>query len=150
MKRNLSLWLGLLAFAILPALSQLPMGKVHGHVTSATGAPETKGTMTFVGTDRAASGPGMKAMTSDKGVFTLDANGDYSGEVPPGIYKVVFRSPGMSADKEVDEINNVQVLVGKDTKVDEDMTRKEFMDSLSAEDGRRVEEAEEKRGDIEE
>ena len=133
MKRNLSLWLGLLAFAFLPALSQAPMGKVHGHVTNPSGAPETKGTITFVGTDRAASGPGLKASTSDKGVFQIDANGNYSGEIAPGTYKIVFRSPGMPADKEADHIENVQVVAGKDTQADDDMTRKEYIDALPAE-----------------
>ena len=46
MKRNLSLWLGVLAFALLPALAQQahtgPMGKIHGHVTNPTGAPQTR------------------------------------------------------------------------------------------------------------
>jgi tetratricopeptide (TPR) repeat protein len=148
MKRNLSLWLGLLAFALLPALSQAPMVKVHGHVTSAAGAPETKGTITFVGTDRAASGPGMHAATSDKGVFTLDANGDYAGEVPPGIYKIVFRAEGMSADKEVDHLDNILVSANKDNVVDDDMTRKEFMSSLSAEDRKKIEEARKKNAEI--
>lgn len=132
MKRNLSLWLGLLAFALLPALAQTPTATVHGHVTNPSGAPETKGTITFVSTDRAASGPGMHATTSDKGVFTIDASGNYTGEVPPGIYKIVFRSPGMPADKEADHIENVQVTAGKDNQVDDDMSRKEYIDSLPA------------------
>jgi tetratricopeptide (TPR) repeat protein len=144
MKRNLSLWLGLLAFALLPALAQQPMGKVHGHITNPTGAPEKAGTITFVGTDRAASGPGMKATTSDKGVFNLDANGDYSGEVPPGIYKIVFRSPGMPADKEVDHIDNVQVVAGKDIVADDDMSRKEFVDNLPADARKNLEEVRKK------
>jgi tetratricopeptide (TPR) repeat protein len=144
MKRNLSLWLGLLAFALLPALAQLPTGKVHGHVTNPSGAPETKGTISFISTDRAASGPGMTAKVSEKGVFTLDANGDYSGEVPPGLYKIVFRSAGMSADKEADHIDNIQVSVGKDTVADDDMTRKEYIDSLPADERRQLEEVRKK------
>jgi len=144
MKRNLSLWLGLLAFALLPALAQLPTGKVHGHVTNPSGAPETKGTISFISTDRAASGPGMTAKVSEKGVFTLDANGDYSGEVPPGLYKIVFRSAGMSADKEADHIDNIQVSVGKDTVADDDMTRKEYIDILPADERRLLEEVRKK------
>jgi tetratricopeptide (TPR) repeat protein len=132
MKRNISLWVGLLAFALLPAFSQAPMGKVHGHVTNPSGAPEKAGAITFVGTDRAASGPGMKAMTSDRGVFKLDADGNFSGEVPPGIYKVVFRTPDMSNDKEADHLDNIQVVAGKDNLVDDDMSRKEYIDNLPA------------------
>jgi len=139
MKRNLSLWLGLLAFALLPALSEVPKSKVHGHVTNPTGAPESKGTITFVGVERAASGPGMHAITSDAGVFTV-VDGEYSGEVPPGMYKIVFRSPGMSHDKEVDHIDNVQVVSGKDNQIDDDMSRKEFVDNMSADQKRQLEE----------
>jgi tetratricopeptide (TPR) repeat protein len=140
MKRNFTLWVGLLAFALLPALSQAPMGKVHGQVTNPSGAPEKAGTITFVGTDRAASGPGMKAMTSDKGVFKLDSNGTYAGEVPPGIYKVVFRTPDMTSDKEADHIDNVQVVAGKDNQVDDDMSRKEYIDNLPSDVRRNLDE----------
>lgn len=140
MIRNLSLGLGLLAFALVPAFAQLPTGKVHGHVTNPSGAPEKAGTISFVGTDRAASGPGLKAATSDKGVFPVDANGDYSGEVAPGIYKVVFRSPGMPADKEADHLDNIQVMAGKDTQVDDDMSRKEYIDNLPADQRKQLEE----------
>jgi len=148
MKRNISLWVGLLAFALLPALSQVPTGKVHGQVTDPTGAPETHGAVTYVGTDRAASGPGGKAMMSERGVFNVDADGKYSGEVPPGIYKVVFRSPGMSVDKEVDHIDGVQVVAGKDTQADDDMTRKEYTDTLSSEDRKKIEDARKKNAEI--
>ena len=58
MKRTISLWLGLLAFALVPALAQqpaptapttpaVPTGKVHGHVTNPTGASQTGGTVTL-------------------------------------------------------------------------------------------------------
>ncbi len=139
MKRNFSLWLGLLAFALLPALSQVPTGKVHGHVTNPTGAPESKGTITFVGVERAASGPGMHAITTDEGVFTV-VNGEYSGEVPPGLYKIVFRAPGMAHDKEVDHIDNIMVVVGKDIQADDDMSRKEFVDNMSPDQKKQLEE----------
>ena len=45
MKRTIPLWLGLLAFALLPALAQkaTPMGKIHGHVTSPAGISEVSG-----------------------------------------------------------------------------------------------------------
>src|SRR5271157_6499835 len=82
MKRTISLWLGLpaaaglLAFALLPAIAEQPTGKIHGHVTNPTGAPQTSGTVTLVGVDRVASGPGLAAQTSEKGAFPVDANGD--------------------------------------------------------------------------
>ena len=43
MKRTISLWLGLAALAIMPAIAQTPAaaptGKIHGHVTNPTGSP---------------------------------------------------------------------------------------------------------------
>jgi tetratricopeptide (TPR) repeat protein len=148
MKRNHSLWLGLpaaaglLAFALSPALAQTPapMGKIHGHVTNPSGAPQAGGTVSLVGTDRAASGPGLKAMTSDKGTYPVDANGDYSGQAPPGIYAVVYRSAGMTPDKQADHFENVKVVAGQDTVQDIDMSRKEYIDALPAEDKKQLEE----------
>ncbi|MGA8672257.1 MAG: carboxypeptidase-like regulatory domain-containing protein, partial [Terracidiphilus sp.] len=110
MKRNISLLLGLLAFALVPALAQQPaaapngvaVGKVHGHVTNPTGAPQNGGTAELRETTRAASGPGLSAQTQVQGSFTVDANGDYSGEVPAGSYTVIYRSPGMEKDKQAD------------------------------------------------
>src|SRR5271165_3763221 len=92
MKRSFSLWLGMLAFALLPALAQTPTepaapkaptGKIHGHVTNPTGASQTGGSVTLIGVDRAASGPGLSAQTSVKGTFPVNASGDYAGEAPP-------------------------------------------------------------------
>jgi hypothetical protein len=57
MKRTISLWIGLLAFAVMPALAQTPApapangqtagqptGKIHGKITNPTGAPQSGGT----------------------------------------------------------------------------------------------------------
>ena len=58
MKRTIPLWMGLLAFALLPALAQTtpstpapkgPMGKIHGHITNPSGAPQSGGTVTLEG-----------------------------------------------------------------------------------------------------
>jgi tetratricopeptide (TPR) repeat protein len=151
MKRNHSLWLGLpaaaglLAFALSPALAQAPpssapMGKIHGHVTNPSGAPQAGGTVSLVGTDRIASGPGLSAMTSEKGTFPVDANGDYSGQASPGIYQAVYRSPGMTPDKQADHMDNVRIVVGQETVQDIDMSRKEYVDALPAEDKKQLEE----------
>jgi tetratricopeptide (TPR) repeat protein len=150
MKRNLSLWLalpaaaGLLTFALLPALAQMPalsapMGKVHGHVTNPSGAPQAGGTVSFMATDRLASGPGLTAATTDRGSFPVDANGDYSGQVPPGTYQAVYRSPGMGPDKQADHADNVKVVVGQDTVQDIDMSRKEYIDALPSDQRKELE-----------
>ena len=123
MKRTIALWLGVLALALLPALSQAPKGKVHGHLTNPTGTSQAGGTVTFEG--GGLSGPAA--------VFKVDANGDYSAEVPPGTYKLVYRSEGVTQDKETDHIENVKVVVGQDTLQDIDMSRKAYIDSLTPE-----------------
>ncbi len=144
MKRTISLWLGLLAFALLPALAQTPaptgpMGKIHGHVTNPTGASQTGGTVTLVGVDRAASGPGLSALTSTKGVFNVDANGDYSGQAAPGIYDVVYRTKDLPQDKITDRIEKVKVTVDQDVLADVDMSRKEYIDALPADQKKQLE-----------
>lgn len=151
MKRNLSLWLGLtamaglMAFALQPALAQLPppsgpVGKVHGHVTNPSGAPQAGGTVSFGSIDRPSSGPGIAPVTSDKGSFPVDANGDYSGQLPPGSYTAIYRSAGMTQDKQADHMDNVKIMVGQDTQQDIDMSRKEYIDALPADQQKQLEE----------
>src|SRR5665213_2033289 len=85
MKRNFSLWLGLLAFALLPALAQAPAGptgKIHGHVTNPTGEPQGAGTVSL-STDGGAT---------LKFTFTVAADGNYTGEAAPGTYSAIYRA----------------------------------------------------------
>jgi tetratricopeptide (TPR) repeat protein len=147
MKRTISLWMGLLVFALAPALAQTPAaptapagptGKLHGHVTNPTGAPQSGGTVSLIGVGLA-SGPGLKAATSDKGTVPVDANGDYSVEVPPGTYRLVYRTPGMAQDKEADHIESVKILQGQDAAQDIDMSRKEYIDALPPEQKKQLE-----------
>jgi tetratricopeptide (TPR) repeat protein len=140
MKRNLSLWLGLLAFALLPTLAQKPAdtGKIHGHVTNPSGAPESKGTVTVVSITKPA-GPGSDKLT-DVATFPVNANGDYSGEVDHGIYKLVFRTPDMTHDREADHVDNVHIVAGQDITQDIDMSRKEYIDGLPADQKKQLEE----------
>lgn len=143
MKRNLSLWLGTLAFALVPALAQLappsaPMGKIHGHVTNPTGASQAGGTVSLVEVGRA-SGPGLSQSATDKGTFQVDANGDYSGPASPGFYTAVYRSPGMTPDKQADHADGVKIVVGQDTQQDIDMSRKEYVDALPADQRKELE-----------
>lgn len=147
MKRNLLLSLGVLAFALVPALAQQPAAapaaataKVHGHVTNPTGAPQAGGTVTYLQVVRASQGPGLPAQTTDQGAFTVDANGDYTGAVPPGKYTIVYRSPGMEKDKEADRIDDVNVVAGADTAGDVDMSRAEYIAKLPEDEKKQLEE----------
>jgi tetratricopeptide (TPR) repeat protein len=157
MKRTISLWsgmlgIGVLACALVPAIAQAPApaaqaapatpagptGKIHGHVTNPTGAPQNGGTISLVGVG-SASGPGLTAKTSDKGTVDVSAEGDYSVEVPPGTYRMIYRTPGMAPDKEADHVESVKVLQGQDVQQDIDMSRKEYVDALPPEQRKQLE-----------
>ncbi len=128
MKRTISLWIGLLAIAALPALAQTPApanvgptGKIHGHVTNPTGASQGGGNVSLMN--------GTKEVVN----FTVDADGNYTGSAPPGNYTLVYRTAGMPPDKQADKFDNIKIVVGQDTAADDDMSRKEYVDALPEE-----------------
>lgn len=131
MKRTLSLWLGILAFAAAPLLAQTPqpMGKIHGHVINPVGTPQASGTVSL------ATGPG-----EDKATFQVNANGEYSGEAPPGTYALIFRQLDTPKEKQVDRIDNVKIIAGQTTEQDVDMSRPEFIKTMSEEQRKQLEE----------
>lgn len=135
MKRTISLWIGLLALAALPAIAQTPApanvqpeGKIHGHVTNPTGAPQSGGTISL--------NQGQKEVAS----FPVSESGDYSGSAPPGTYTLIYRTPGMGKDKEADKFDNIKVVVGQDTTADDDMSRPEYIKTLPEETRKQLEE----------
>lgn len=142
MNRTLSLCMGVLAFALLPALAQqapeAPKAKVHGHVTNATGNSVKGGTISL------STDGGQNA----KYTFNVDDNGDYTGEAKPGSYTLVYRAVDTPKDKMVDSVDNIKLVLGTDTVADDDMTRKEFMDRLTPEEKRQIEETKKKNADI--
>ena len=126
MKRNISLWLGLLAFALLPAFAQTPAGptgKIHGHVTNPTGEPQGSGTVSL-STDGGAT---------LKFTFPVGADGNYSGEASPGTYSAIYRAADTPAGKMVDMIRGVKIVEGQDVVQDIDMSRAEFVDKMPPE-----------------
>ena len=139
MKRTISLWLGLLAFALLPVLAQAPlsMGKIHGTVTAPTGMPETEGTVNL-------SNDGGK---TTKYSFKLNPAGTYAGAVEEGTYSLLFRLPNTPPDKMVDQIDSVKVIAGQDTEANDDMSRKAFIDALPAETRKQLDEIKKKNAD---
>jgi tetratricopeptide (TPR) repeat protein len=134
MKRTISLWLGLLAFAAVPVLAQEtpagPTGKIHGKVINPTGAAQSGGTISL-STD---------AGHSSKYTFNVDQTGAYSGEAAPGTYTVVFRQKDTPPDKMVDSIEGVKIEPGQDINVDDDMSRQAFVDKLPEEQKKQLEE----------
>jgi tetratricopeptide (TPR) repeat protein len=132
MKRNISLWLGLLAFALLPAFAQAPAGptgKIHGHVTNPTGEPQ---------------GGGSVSLSTDGGAtlkftFPVGADGNYTGQAAPGVYSAVYRAADTPAGKMVDMYRGVKIVDGQDVVQDIDMSRQEFIDKMPAEQKKALE-----------
>ena len=127
MKRTISLWIGLLAIAVLPAIAQTPApanvaptGKIHGRVTNPTGAPQGSGTISL--------NDGSKEVAS----FPVEASGDFSGSAAPGTYTLIYRAPDTPKDKQVDKLDNVKIVVGQDTAADVDMSREAYIKELDA------------------
>jgi len=139
MKRNLSLWLALLAFAVSPAFSQVAvvLGKIHGHVTSPVGTPYSAGTVNL-------SADGGHTL---KYTFPLNAAGNYTGEAQIGTYTLLFRLPETPAGQMVDQVESVHILAGQDTVQDVDMSRKDFIDALPEETRKQIEEVKKKNAD---
>ncbi len=132
MKRSISLWLGVLALAAVPAFGQdaaTATGKIHGHVTNPTGANQ---------------GSGSVSLSTDGGhtskyTFPVNAQGDYTGEAAAGKYTLVFRQADTPPDKMVDSIDNVMITAGQDTLADDDMSRQAFIDKLPEDQKKQLE-----------
>lgn len=120
-------------FALLPWLAQAQqMTTVKGHVNNEIGQP-VSGLVVEFSTD---------AGKSFKYTANTDANGDYTVSVAPGEYVVVVADPKV-ADKTknmVDELPSLKVGTAPLTQ-DFDMTRKEFMDKITPERRKQIEEA---------
>jgi tetratricopeptide (TPR) repeat protein len=139
MKRSISLWLGMLGFALLPSLAQSPAtpaapaeapGKIHGHVINPTGASQMVGSVSL-------STDGGHTL---KYTFPVSSTGDYAGEAAAGTYTVVFRQPDTPPDKIVDSVPGVKISSGTDVLQDIDMSRKEFVDKLPPDEKKQLEE----------
>jgi tetratricopeptide (TPR) repeat protein len=140
MKRTLSSWLGLaatglLALALAPGQAQQApaaagtTGKIHGRVINPTGQPQGGGTV---------------SLSTDGGVtlkytFNVDNMGNYTGEAPPGTYMVVYRAADTPVGKMVDSIRGVKIIVGEDTAQDIDMSRQEYIDKMTPEEKKQLE-----------
>ncbi|MGB7266473.1 MAG: hypothetical protein WBC92_13230 [Terracidiphilus sp.] len=139
MKRTFSLWLGLTAVAGMLALSPAPtraqapaaatMGKIHGRVINPTGQPQ---------------GGGNVSLSTDGGVtlkytFPVSDTGDFTGEAPAGTYMLVYRAADTPAGKMVDSIRGVKIEAGQDTAQDDDMSRQEYIDKMSPDEKKQLE-----------
>ena len=116
-----------------------PTGKIHGHVTDPTGVPK---------------GPGTIGLSTDLGhtmkyTFPVNATGDFTGDgIAPGSYSVIFRLPETPEGKFIDEIDNVKIAAGDDVKQDVDMSRQAYIDKMTPEQKKAVEEFKKKNAEI--
>ncbi len=125
--------------SVAMAVAQAPAGKIHGHVTDPTGMPKGPGTVSL-------STDGGKTM---KYSFPVSASGDYTGEnVAPGTYSVILRLPETAEGKFVDLIDNVKVTAGEDLKQDVDMSRQAYLDKMTPEQKKQVEEFKKKNAEV--
>jgi tetratricopeptide (TPR) repeat protein len=148
MKRTISLWLGLLAFALLPAFAQTtptapvppkgPTGNIHGVVTGPEGAPKISGSVSL-STDEG---------RTNKFTFPVSSTGEYQGTATPGTYMVIYRAADTPPDKFIDSIDNVKIIAGQDVLQDIDMSRKAYIDKLPAEQQKELAEIKKKNADI--
>jgi tetratricopeptide (TPR) repeat protein len=139
MKRNLSLRLGLAAMVCLLAVTLVPVhaqeaaaaatGKIHGRVINPTGQPQGSGTVSL-------STDGGQTLKYN---FPVSDTGDFSGEAPAGTYTIVYRAPDTPAGKMVDSIRGVKVVAGQDTAQDIDMSRQEYIDKMSPDEKKALE-----------
>ncbi|MGA3160783.1 MAG: tetratricopeptide repeat protein [Terracidiphilus sp.] len=153
MKRTISLWLGLLAFAFTTALAQTttsapttpsapaikgPTGSIHGRVNGPEGAVKTSGSVSLSSDDG----------RTNKFTFPVSSTGEYQGVASPGTYKAIYRAPETPPDKMVDSFDNVKIVAGQDILQDFDMTRKAFIDTLSVEQRKQLDEFKKKNAEI--
>ena len=116
-----------------------PPASIHGHVNNAIGQPITKGEVKLT-TDRGVEAKDRKYPYA----FPLDANGDYKGTgIAPGNYVVVV----FQDDKSLDFNESVVFASGEDKLVNFDMTRKEYIDKMTPEEKKTLEEFKKKNAD---
>lgn len=120
-------------------LAQAAPASIHGHVTNAIGQPVTKGTVKLT-TDRSAAAKDRKYPFT----FDIDANGDYKGTgITPGNYVVIV----FQDDKSLDFNESVVFAAGDDKLVNFDMSRKEYIDKMTPDERKMLEEYKKKNAD---
>lgn len=146
MKRTFSLWLGIAAVALW-ALAFVPVhaqqasaaktGKIHGQVINPTGQPQASGTVSL-STDGGAT---------LKYNFPVDEAGNFSGEAPEGVYMIIYRAADTPVGKMVDDIRGVKIVAGQDTLQNLDMSRQEYIDKMTPEQKKQLEDLKKQNAD---
>jgi tetratricopeptide (TPR) repeat protein len=131
LRAYLSLAAAILLSVSIAGMAQAPTGKIYGRVTDPTGVPKGAGTVSL-STD---GGHTLKYS------FPVSSTGDYTGDgIAPGTYSVVFRLPDTPEGKLVDHIDNVKIAAGDNVHQDVDMSRQAYIDQMTPEQKKQVEE----------
>ena len=140
-KLGSALALSLITFGLMggPRALAQATGSIHGHVLNAAGQPVVKGDVKLT-TDKAGD-PKSRKYPYD---FPLDANGDFKGTgIAPGNYlAVVFQD-----DKSLDFIESLEVKADQDALANFDMTRAEYINKMTPEEKKQLEEFKKKNAD---
>ena len=137
----LTLGLGTVSLLANPvaALAQAAPGSIHGHVQNAVGQPVTKGDVKLT-TDKSGDAKSRKFPYS----FPLDASGNFKGTgIAPGNYLVVV----FQDDKSLDFIDSLDIKAGADATADFDMTRAAYIEKMSPEEKKALEDYKKKNAD---
>jgi tetratricopeptide (TPR) repeat protein len=120
-------------------MAQETPGKIHGHVTDPTGVPKGAGTISL-STDGG---------HTSKYSFPVSASGDFTGDgIAPGNYSMILRLPDTPEGKFVDMIENVKITAGEDLHQDDDMSRQAYIDKMTPDQKKQVEEFKKKNADV--
>jgi tetratricopeptide (TPR) repeat protein len=122
------------------SLAQEAGASIHGHVTNPIGQPLNKGEVKLT-TDRTSPAQDRKFPYT----FTVDQNGDYKGSgIAPGTYVVVV----FQDDKSLDFVDSAVFSNGDNKQVDFDMSRKEYLDKMTPEEKKQLEEYRKKNAEV--
>jgi tetratricopeptide (TPR) repeat protein len=139
LRSYLSLAAAILLSVSIAAMAQAPTGKIHGRVTDPTGIPKGAGTVSL-STD---NGRTMKYS------FQVSATGDFTGEgIAPGTYSLILRLPETAEGKFVDEIDSIKIVAGEDLKQDDDMSRQAYIDKMTPDQKKQIEEFKKKNAEV--
>lgn len=114
------------------AMGQEKVGSIHGHVNNAAGQPIKGATVRLT-----TSGTTDPKTVKWAYTFPVDDNGDYKGtDIAPNTYIAVVVAEG----KSLDGFPNTTIKAGEDLLLNFDMTRKEYIDKMSPEERKALEE----------
>jgi tetratricopeptide (TPR) repeat protein len=84
---------------------------------------------------------------TDKYTFNVDESGNFTGEAAPGTYMLVYRAAGVAAKQMTDQIRGIKIVVGQDTAQDVDMSRQEYIDKMTPEEKKQLEDLKKQNAD---